>query len=241
MGFRRGDLPTLAAFMCDYLEHVIERYRGSIRRWVVCSGFNHADSLELSDDDRLRLAARLFEAAQAIDPKLELVLGITQPWGDYLIHDEQTISPLAFADDLIRSGVRVSAVELEVRMGTIPRGSWPRDLLDLSRLLELFAVLGLPLEVILSMSATAMDPDLVNPERIHPSMWHTPPTAEKQAGWGASAAALCLCKMHVQSVCWDHWQDGDTAISPSSGLIEVSGQSRTLLSRLRTLRSEHLR
>ena len=122
-----GDLPTLAAFMCDFLETAIARYKGDVRRWVVCGGFNHADGLGLGDDDRLRLAARLFESASHIDPELDLVLSIAQPWGDYLVNDDQTISPLAFADDLIRTGLRVSAVELELRTGCVPRGSLPRD------------------------------------------------------------------------------------------------------------------
>ena len=47
-----GDLQTLAAFMCDFLETLIGRYREHVRRWVVCAGFNHADGAGLSDDDR---------------------------------------------------------------------------------------------------------------------------------------------------------------------------------------------
>ena len=34
----RNDLPTLAAFMCDFLETVINRYKGDIRRWVISRG-----------------------------------------------------------------------------------------------------------------------------------------------------------------------------------------------------------
>jgi hypothetical protein len=238
-----GDLPALAAFMCDYLETVISRYRGTLRRWVVCSGFNHSDGLGLSDDDRLRLAARLFEAAQALDPNLELVLGIVQPWGDYLVHDDQTISPLAFADDLIRSGVRISSVELELQYGTTPRGSWPRDLLDTSRLLELFAVLGLPLEVLLGYPADPTIPYSVteHAETLNGPMWHSPPTAASQAAWGASVAALCLCKPHVRAVTWEQWSDRDTPVTASGGLLNSQGQARPLLARFRAIRSEYLR
>jgi hypothetical protein len=126
----RGDLPTLAAFMCDYLETLVGRYKDRVRRWVVCAGFNHADGLGLTDDDRLRLAARLFEAAAPLDPALDFSLSIAQPFGDYLVNPEQTISPLAFADDLIRAGARVAGIELELRTGTTPRGSLPRDRLQ---------------------------------------------------------------------------------------------------------------
>src|SRR4029450_1997580 len=113
-------LPTLAAFMCDFLETVIGRYKDVVRRWVVCAGFNQTDALGLDDDDRLRLAFRLFEAAAQVDPNLELVLSVAQPWGDYLVNENQTVSPLTFPDDLIRAGLRVSAVELEIRSGVSP-------------------------------------------------------------------------------------------------------------------------
>ena len=121
-------------------------------------GFNHTDALGLDDDDRLRLAFRLFEAAAQIDPDLELVSSVAQPWGDYLVNENQTISPLTFPDDLIRAGLRVSAVELEIRSGVSPRGSLPRDLLEAYRLLNLFGLLGVPIEVLLSTPSSG-EPD----------------------------------------------------------------------------------
>lgn len=237
-----GDLPTLAAFMCDFLETLIGRYKATVRRWVVCAGFNHSDGLNLSDDDRLRLAARLFEAAAQVDPEIELVLGIAQPWGDYMADEEQTISPLSFADDLVRAGSRISAIELELRNGSGPRGSLPRDLLDTSRLLDLFGVLGLPLEVVVSTPATS-GPDLRAAEHLETVWspgWATGPRPEGQADWGEAFAALALCKPHVRSVTWSHWSDADPHLTPHGGLHDPAGHTRPLLARLASLRTEYL-
>src|SRR5207248_8473100 len=196
----QGALPTLAAFMCDFLETVLSRYKGDVRRWVVCAGFNQADALGLDDDDRLRLAFRLFEAASHIDPNLELVLSVAQPWGDYLANESHTISPLTFPDDLIRAGLRMSAVEVELRAGVVPRGSPPRDLLDTARLPDLFGRLGLPLEVVLSLPAGG-GPDPAAAEHGQ-SVWapglRSGPSPEGQAEWGASFAALALCTPEVR-------------------------------------------
>ncbi len=237
-----SDLPTLAAFMCDYLETVIARYRDRVRRWVICSGFNHNDGLGLSDDDRLRLAARLFESASQLDPELDMVLGIAQPWGDYLIHEDQTISPLAFADDLIRAGLRIAAVEVELRFGNLPRGSLPRDLLDTSRVLEIFGVLGIPLEILLSYPAQDRldERAAAQGESLWSPGWDPPPSAESQAEWGALFAALTLCKPHIRAVTWDHWSDADPHLMPQGGLLDSSGAPRPLLEHLRLIRSEHL-
>lgn len=239
----QGDLPTLAAFMCDYLETVIGRYQDVVRRWVVCAGFNHADGLGLSDDDRLRLAARLFDAARQVDPRLELVLGVAQPWGDYMTHDDQTISPFSFADDLLRAGLPVSAVELEIRTGSSPRGSLPRDLLDTSRLLDVFGNnLGIPLEVLLGRPAAATpDPDAeVHGERLDADLWGAGPSPEGQAEWGASFVELALCKPHVRAVTWDALSDADPHLTPNGGLLDRGDRARPLFHRLRAIRTARL-
>jgi hypothetical protein len=237
-----GDLQTLAAFMGDYLETLIGRYREHVRRWVVCAGFNHADGVGLSDDERVRLMQRLFEAALQLDSQLELVVSVAQPWGDYLTHEDQTISPLSFADDLIRTGMKISGIEIEIRKGTTPRGSWPRDLLDTSRLLDMFSLLGTPLEVLLSHPASS-SPDFGardHQEDLRPPAWRGGPSPEGQAEWGVSFAALALCKPEVRAVTWDHWSDADAHLTPACGLITSSGKVLPLMSRFEGLRMKYL-
>jgi hypothetical protein len=237
-----SDLPALAAFMCDYLETAVSRYKGDVRRWVVCAGFNHADAVGLGDDDRLRLAFRLFEAAAQVDPNLELILSVAQPWGDYLVVDDQTISPVTFPDDLVRAGVRLAAVELEFRIGTRPRGSLPRDLLDTARVLDVFGMLGLPLEVVLSTPSSA-DTDRQatdHKQTVWRHGWRAGPSPEEQAEWGAAFAALALCWPQVRAVTWDHWSDAEPHLVPFGGLLDANGRAKPLLARLRALRTEHL-
>jgi hypothetical protein len=238
----KSDLQTQAAFMCDFLETLIGRYREHVRRWVVCAGFNHADGAGLSDDERLRLMQRLFESALQTDPGLDLVVSVAQPWGDYLTQPEQTISPLSFADDLVRTGLRVNGVELEIRGGTKPRGSLPRDLLDTSKLIDMFALLGLPLEVLLSHPASSA-PDFGSRdhgEELWDPAWRGGPTPESQAEWGASFAAMALCKHEVRGVTWDHWSDAEPHIVPGGGLVTNAGHANPLLARFEGLRSKFL-
>ena len=237
-----GDLQSLAAFMCDYLETLVSRYRGHVRRWVVCAGFNHSDGAGLSDDERLRLMQRLFEAAVQLDPQLELVVSVAQPWGDYLTQEDQTISPLSFADDLIRTGLKVAGVELEIRGGTKPRGSLPRDLIDTSRMIDLYSMLGLPLSVLLSHPASS-SPDFGardHGEDLWAPAWRSGPTPEGQAEWGVSFAAMALCKPEVNAVTWDHWSDADPHLVPGGGLITSAGVVNPLLSRFEGLRAKYL-
>src|SRR5262245_51072667 len=79
-----GDLQSIASFMCDYVGTAVSRYRGRIRRWHLVSGANIAGILKLGEEDLLWLTARLAEAAWQVDPDVELVIGLAQPWGRYL-------------------------------------------------------------------------------------------------------------------------------------------------------------
>jgi hypothetical protein len=237
-----SDLPALAAFMCDYLETALHRYKDGVRRWIICAGFNHADALGLVDDDRLRLAYRLFEAAAQVDSGLELILSVAQPWGDYLVSEDQTISPLTFPDDLVRAGVRLSAIELELRLGTRPRGNFPRDLLDTAHLFHVFGKLGPALEVALSMpSAAGIDPLAGDHgETAWPPAWRSGPSPEAQAEWGYTFAALALCWPRVRAVTWDHWSDAEPHFVPFGGLLDAAGKPKPLLACLRDLRTAYL-
>src|SRR5439155_17050123 len=96
------------------------------------------------------LTARLAEAAWQVDPDLELVISVNQPWGEYMARKEYTYSPFIFADTLIRAGLKLAALELEWIMSVSPRGTYCRDALDASRQLDLYALLGVPLQVTLA-------------------------------------------------------------------------------------------
>ncbi len=142
-----GDLPSLSACMTEYMSVVFQRYRQHVRVWQVFSGMNHADAMGLMEDDRVRLAARLLEATKELDSEAVWIMGISQPWGDYLSSDQQTYSPLVFADTLLRAGYPVGGIELEMLFTEHARKSNPRDALDVIQLVELFDHLSLPLEI----------------------------------------------------------------------------------------------
>lgn len=236
-----GDMPSLSSFMCDYIETVVNRYRGKIHRWLVCAGSNCAKALRLSEDDLIRLTARLAEAAWGIDPHLEVLVGLAQPWGEYLSGDYFNYSPFVFADTLLRAGLPLAGFELEMHMGTQPRGIWCRDPLEASRLLDLFSILGVPIQVGLSYpSSDAPDP-LADPEQVigKTGWWHGF-TPQAQADWAEAFTGLALAKNHVVGVFWDHLSDSAPHRFPNAGLVDATGERKPAFDRLRMLREMYL-
>src|SRR5207302_7149467 len=111
------DVAMIATFMIRFVEATVRRYRSRIRRWQLTAASNWASVLGLSEDNLMELTFRLVEAARNVDPSLEVVIGISQPWGEYMAVADHTYSPFIFADNLIRTGLNLSGLNLELLMG----------------------------------------------------------------------------------------------------------------------------
>jgi hypothetical protein len=231
----------MAAFMCRFVEAAVRRYRSRIRRWHLTAASNSAALLGLTEDELMGLTYRLGEAARSVDPSLELVVGIAQPWGEYLVPAERP-SPFWFADHLIRSGLQLGGLDLEVCMGVSGRGSYCRDALDLSRLLDLYALLGTPLSVTLAYPSSPRPDPNADPELTPGSgWWRNGFTPEAQRDWAGAFVSLALCKPYVQSVRWAHLSDTQPHQFPNAGLFGREGAPQPALDVLAELRSRHLR
>ncbi|HEY2783490.1 MAG TPA: endo-1,4-beta-xylanase [Fimbriiglobus sp.] len=219
-----GDLPSLAAFFCDYVESFISRFRGKAGRWLVFTGFNHAEVLGLTEDERLRLAARVIDAARQADPEGDVIIGITDPWGEYKTNPAISYSPLVFADTLLRTGLRLAALDLDLRTNAVEAR---RDLLDVARLIESFSVLGIPLQVNVSFPIGAVT-----------SLGDSPADETDTSLALQSINLTAIGKLHgllslavglpqIRNVTWDQWADDAPWGSPGCGM-EIDGQARSI-------------
>jgi hypothetical protein len=236
----QGDLQSLANFMYDYVETALRRYNQVIRTWQLTAGSNCASVLSLAEDRLLWLTLQLLEMARQVDNDLALVVGIAQPWGEYLAWEERTYSPFVFADTLLRSKAQLTSFDVEVVMGVMPRGSYLRDQLELSRLLDLYALLGLPLRVTLGCpSASGADPQAPD-FQVHPRGSGPEWSPDLQAAWAQKAVALATCKPYVEGVTWTHCTDADPHVFPHAGLVAADGTPKPLWYGLKHVRAEHL-
>ena len=237
-----GDVTGIAAFMCKFVEVAVRRYRNRIRRWQLTAGSNCARMLGLGEEELMGLTYRVLETARQVDPGLELIAGIAQPWGDYLGQEGRGHSPFLFADTLIRSNLNLWALDIEIAMGMTPRGSYCRDMLEASRILDLYALLGLPVRVTLGYPSSPRPDPLADPEmRLDAGQWHEGFTPEVQGEWAAQFGALALCKPFVQGVLWTYPCDAEPHQFPHAGLFDAAGQPKPALAALRHLREIHLR
>jgi len=237
-----ADPVSFKSLMCDYVETVVTRYRGKVSRWLITAGANGSSILGLSEEDLIRLTAMAADAAWQIDPNLQLTFGVSRPWGEYLAGPGFEYSPFVYADTLLRAGLPFAGVEAEIFFGTSPRGTFCRDLLETSRLLDLFGLLGVPVQVSLAYpSAASPDPKSITKEKVERAGRWRDFSLTAQADWASSFAGLALCKSYVSAVVWDHLSDAEPHSLPNAGLVDAAGTIKPAFDRIRVLRETHLR
>ncbi|HUY90433.1 MAG TPA: endo-1,4-beta-xylanase [Pirellulales bacterium] len=236
-----GDFNNVQSFASDYVEAVVSRYRGKAQVWHCASRVNVGEALSLSEEQKLRLAVRAIEIIRDVDPSTPLVVRFDQPWAEYMSRTTPDLSPLHFADALVRAGLQLSGIGLEINMGYYPGGSYPRDRLEFSRLLDLWSCLGLPLQLMISVPGSQQPAPAAKgrPQPIadaFPGGW----SPENQAAWIKHYFPLFFAKPAVHGVFWNQLRDGETAEFPYAGLVDSGGNFKPAFTALSGLRRKYL-
>ncbi|MBI2804019.1 MAG: endo-1,4-beta-xylanase [Planctomycetes bacterium] len=236
------DLTGLGNQLAGFVENVVRRYQSRIRTWQITAGSNCAGTLACRDEELIWLTLRIADAVRRVNPQLEIIVGLAQPWGDYLAEQERSKTPFIFADDLLRTGIKLAALDLEFIMGVSPRGSYCRDLIETSRLLDLYALLGVPIQATLGYPSATPSNEMACPDqRVGLGHWRGGFFEETQADWASAFAAMALCKGCVRSVQWCHWSDADVHAFPNCGLVDGEGRVKSALKPLQKLKAVHLK
>jgi hypothetical protein len=203
------DFDPLQSYLCTYIRTAVEQLQKHVHVWYVAAGTNADSELHLGEEQRLRLTLAALETLRQTDKQTPALIGIKQPWGEYLGRTSADLAPLQFADILIRSGLGVSGLALEVRLACEPGKTLTRDLLEFDRLLEQWAQLGLPLVVVLALATPARFQD---------------------GGAGVlqylqDVVALLQGKSAVQGIIWGELRD-----QPQwpAGLLQASGETKAV-------------
>jgi len=233
-----SDLLNLQSFVCDFVETAISRYLGRIRQWEISSCGNTGGVLTLSEENRLALVARSLETAHQVDEEIQLMIRVDQPWGAYQVRGQHRLSPLQFVDALLRSGVGLSRVNLEIAVGFQPQGSAYRDLLEFSRLIDLWSCLGVPLQLTLAFPTAAGGDSFAHPDvEVGTSSWKAGWSEEGQAEWIRAYLPLLMSKPAVIGVFWAQWSDSVPHRFPHSGLMRVDSTEKPSLQEVIDARS----
>jgi hypothetical protein len=237
--FLDNDYEEVQASVLGWLEAVVKRYRGKAQLWHVASRLNQDGAFEFTEEQRLRLLVEAVDRVRALDARTPLVVSFDQPWGEAIVKKDQELTPLHFADTLVRGELGLAGVGIEIHYGAWPGGTLPRDPMDISRQLDRWSQLGAPLMVLLSApSSHAADAKALHPAKPLPDLAAgklTPPWQRSLIEW---LVPLIVAKQSVQAVVWDNWQDNQPHEFSHSGLLDAKGKPKPALQALIDLRRE---
>jgi hypothetical protein len=233
------DFDTFVSFVSDYVAKVVSRYKGKVALWQCAARINTPQVHKFHEEQVLQLAVRALEVTRQVDPDTPTMIRFDQPWGEYLRHGEVDLSPLHFADALVRSGLQLGGIGLEINVGYNPGGTTPRDRLDFSRMLDLWSCLGLPLHLMFTFP-TSVQPD---PKARMPGLpseidqiW----TPDSQAAWIKRVLPLAFSKAFVGSVTWAQLSDAEWHDYAHGGLFDTGGAAKPAFLSLVNLRKKFL-
>jgi glycosyl hydrolase family 10 len=236
-----GDFDTLHGLIVDFVRQAVARYRGKVPLWHLVHRPACNDSLGLSEEEQIRITARAIQVARQADPSAQFTIGVDRPWAEWMGATTFQLGPLHLADYLVRADLGLAGLVLEVAPGYSSPGSHIRDLFDFSRLLDLFALLNLPLHIWFAMPSSAQpDPQADPAVRVETGQWPGPPDEMTQAEWGAKWAALAVAKPYVRSVTWLQPSDATPHLYPHAGLFRADQTSKPLFPWIKSFRLEVL-
>ena len=187
------------------------------------------------------MAVLAIEVTRQTDPRTPIVLMVDQPWAEFMSETECDLSPLHFADALVRADLGLAGIGLELNLGYWPGGSQLRDPLEVGRLVDRWSLLGLPLLVMLTLpSSAAADPlarSEARPAGYGPQGESTP---ESQLRWVNELAPMLLAKQRVQAIFWNQASDAAPHDFAHGGLFDAAGTAKPALAALGRLRQQYL-
>lgn len=236
-----GDFDTILGLVVDLVRNAVQRYRGKVPLWHIAHRPASMDFLGLSEEEQIRIAARAVQVARQADPGAQFSIGVERPWAEWMGGSPFQLGPLHLADYLVRADLGLAGITIEVAPGYSAPGSHFRDLFDFSRLLDLYALLNLPLHVWMTFpSSSAPDPLADAAVHVETAQWPAPPDAATQANLAAKWIALAAAKPFVRSVAWTQMTDAAPHLFPHGGLFDAQQEPKPLLPWMRAFRQELL-
>jgi len=234
------DFDAMQAYFMGQIEAAVKRYSGSVHIWQCAAGLNLAGALPITEEQKLHLAVGAIETARREDRKAPLIVTFDQPWAEYLQNESLDLSPLHFADALIRADLGIAGIGLEINMGYWPHGTLLRDPLEFSQQIDRWAMLGLPLILFITIpSSSSADPN--SRRSIRPHLLPDDELNDQvQDQFVKRIAPLLIAKQSVHGIIWSQRSDANAHEFPHGGLFDTKGAPKPALETLKKLRQQHL-
>ncbi len=206
-----------------YVSKIVARYADKIRSWNVISSMNMYNHFGFNFEQILEMTRSSVTAVKSVSSRLLKIVEIGNIWGEYYASESDTMPPIVYIDMLLQSGIAFDAFGLRLQFGANKNGMHVRDMMEISSILDKFALLGRALYItdvqVPSKKGGSADEQLAGE-------WHGPWSEELQGLWLEEFYKIALSKPFIDSVVYSTFIDnGDSSIA-NSGLLKENSEPK---------------
>ena len=181
------------------------------------AGLNGIGHRMLSYPQQLQLSLDMLQLVDECSIQTPVMISFDNPWGERLARSVGGNHPMLIADSLLRRGVRISMLGLEINLDFSHRGSLARDPLQWLDLLDMWGQLGLPMLLLLRIPYGVM----ADENSVRPGMQDS-----QRLDLLKTVLPLILSRPAVHGVIWQQVQDKPDSRFPGGGLLDLTGKRK---------------
>jgi len=225
-----NDYEAVAGFAREHIRKTVKRYANKVSGWVIASGLHAENVFPFTFEQIMDLTRMAAGTVRQIAPRGQVILEITQPWGEYYARNQRTIPPHLYAEMAIQSGISFDTFGLQLHFGLDAEGYHARDVFQVSTMIDrLAASHGKPIHLGLAAPAAPV---------AGAGFWRQEWDPQRQAEWLRTVAEIALSKPYVESVCIDALVDSDALVVPGSGVYSAEREPKPAVAALGELRGQ---
>ena len=213
----------------EHVERVVARYGDVIGMFCTTSGVNTNTTCQFSRKQMVSLERSLSVLVRQGRRGRRVMIELGQPFGEYLASQPDALSPFVYLEHLAQEGIRLDAVGLRMLFGSADPGMGTRDLMQISRLLDRFFLLDMPV-LLTNVGVPSEQTDSDG------GWWFEPWSEERQARWAARLMPLALSRPYIESIFWTDLYDHDSTTPVCAGLLNAQGKPKQALQKVLSLR-----
>ena len=219
-------------------DYILNRCRKTIRNLNpsssllhVVSGLNGMGHRHLSYPQQTQITSDMLNLIDESQVDVPMMVSFDYPWAERLAGAVGGAHPLQIADSLLRQGVPINFIGLDVNLDYWPCGSVVRDPLQWIDMIDIWSQLGLPLIFCFRMPTMAKETvprsdQLINEVRSQLS-------DEQRLSILETLLPMIVARPGVHGFVWRQWSDADDQRFPGAGLVTEAGEEKPILEMLR--------
>ncbi len=201
----------------QFVSKVVARYANVVHRWYVISGLNAYNQFNFNFEQILEMTRAASMGVKAAGSRAVKIIEVSHPWGEYYATTPNSIPPFVYMDMVVQSGTNFDAFGLQMRFGKDEVGMHLRDMMQISSILDCFAVVAKPLYI--------TDVEIPSKNGSGPfesqvaGVWHQKWDDTRQSQWLNRFYKIALSKPFVEAVNYGTLADGPDDTIAYSGLL----------------------